>query len=202
MVKLLFSLSLFLAAFSCNNEDDNMQQNLFRNEFKVAISENNNFVVNDTLWINGLVSSRAFNSDLNDSVFIEISRSHQIELYKFVTPTEVYNVKDAISSFDLIHTNHDVSFLGICSNGSLGIDSNLNMEGNLYKYKLGLRLLESGDYLINFGRQTIIQNAELNLNIANNYLMPNNNSLIGFNKCNSTSSTSTNLEGIYCFKVN
>ena len=196
---LLFCVFPFLMATQC---EEDTEQTIFRNNFKVKITNQSNLSVNDTIWIEGRVSSKVYNSQIGDSTFADYPEGLQISIYKFITPTQNYNAKDAIDKFDLMYPNQLIDFLGVCNNSTMTVTPTLNSTGNLYKFKLGLKAKYSGDFIIKFPYKQKIENTERNLNLINNYPSPNNNFLIGFNSCGSSTWAMETDIGDYCFKIN
>lgn len=196
---LLFCVIPFLVATQC---EEDTEQTIFKNNFKVKITNESYLNINDTIWIEGRVSSKIYNSQIGDSTFADYPEGLQISIYKFTNPTQNYNAKDAIDKFDLVYPNQLIDFLGVCNNSTMTIIPTINSTGNLYKFKLGLIAKSSGDFIIKFPYRQGIENSERNLNIINNYPSPNNNFLIGFNSCGSSSWVKETDIGDYCFKIN
>ena len=182
--------------------EEDREQTIFGNNFKVKITNQSNLSVDDTIWIEGRVSSKVYNSQIGDSTFADYPEGLQISIYKFTTPTQNYNAKDAIDKFDLIYPNQLIDFLGVCNNSTMTVTPTLNSTGNLYKFKFGLKAKSSGDFIIKFPYKQSIENAERNLSLINNYPSPNNNYLLGFNSCGSSTWAMETYIGDYCFKVN
>lgn len=195
---LLLFLTPLLMATQC--EDDG-EPTIFRNNYKVSITNQSSFNVGDTIWIEGRVSSKVYNTEIGDSTFVDSAGGLQISLYKFTTSTSNFNAKDAVDKFNLIYPQDLIDFLGICNNSTFTITPTLNSTGNLYKFKLGLKAEETGDFIIKFPYKQGIENSERNLNIINDY-PSQNNYLIGFNSCGNLSWALETDIGDFCFKVN
>lgn len=195
---LLFFAPLLMAT-QC---EDDTTETVFRNNFKVKITNQTDLNINDTIWIEGRVSSKVYDSKIGDSTFADYPDPLDISLFKFTTPTPNYNAKDAIDKFDVIHPNGLVDFLGMCTNSSMRITPTLNSDGSLYKFKIGLKAKDSGDFIIKFPYKQKIENTERHLFLITAYPSPNHNYLIGFNRCGYTTWELESDTGDYCFKVN
>jgi hypothetical protein len=175
-------LAALLMAFQC--EDDLEESTLVFNTYKVNITDQQNFTTNDTIWITGKISSKAFDLAINDSIFADNPRSDVFSIYKFIQPTNVSNCKDAIDKFDLTFEIGEFSTLPSCENAQLQVIPEIENNNMFYSYKIGLKPNSTGDYVISW-QDAMIQNVERNELIADNYPIENRIGQIGFNSCGS-----------------
>ncbi|WP_010664163.1 hypothetical protein [Marinilabilia salmonicolor] len=193
----LLIISTFLMAFQC--EDEN-QEILKYNDYKVNISPASSFSLNDTIWIKGIISSQVYNLSLNDSVFLESPNGDYFSIYKIFEPDGTSNCIDAMNKFKLILDKGDYS-LGRCKNADLYMSPVLEKDNLLYTYRIGLKPLLIGDYAISW-RNATIQNANRHKNVINNYPIQNSPNLLGFNSCGEISWRFLDeSEGEYYFRV-
>ncbi|XLS27802.1 hypothetical protein ACJD0Z_11410 [Flavobacteriaceae bacterium M23B6Z8] len=194
---LLGLLSLFLMAFQCDEESD---RNLRFNNFNVSVTPESVFTVDETIWIEGTVSARAFDLDLQDSILEDFDQADDFSVYKLITPNGVSNAKDALDDFELIFDMGDISFSPSCENGLVTAFPKLAKE-TLLKYRIGLKPLNAGDYVISW-RKAELRNENRNEEIITDYFMENQPGVIGFNSCGRTSSRLLNeSDGEYYFSV-
>lgn len=177
-------LAPLLMAFQC--EDEFEESTLVFNSFKVNITAQSNFSLNDTIWITGRTSSKVFDLTLNDSILAGNPRSDIFSIYKFIEPTEVSNCKDAIDKFELTFDIGQFSALPRCENAQLQVIPELESNSMSYTYKIGLIPNSSGDYVISW-EDGVIRNLDRNEFIINNYPIANHPNQIGFNSCNNVS---------------
>jgi hypothetical protein len=178
-------LAPLLMAFQC--DDDMIEESpLAFTSFKVNITPQSKFSLNDTIWITGKISSKGFDISLNDSIFAEKPRSDIFSIYKFIEPTEVSNCKDAIDKFDLTFDSGEFTALPSCENAHLEVIPQFESNTSSYIYKIGLKPNIIGDYVISW-QDGVLQNSDRNEFIINNYPIPNHPNAIGFIKCNSVS---------------
>ncbi|MHB0756962.1 hypothetical protein [Polaribacter sp. M15] len=183
----LFALSILLMAFQCEDEPS-VYENYEFNKIKVNITPKSSFKKSDTIWIEGIVSSNVYDKIIQDSIFYEIGFSPAISLYKLVKPeNNATNSKDAVDKFEIIYDTNKISFLGRCENSTFFPETELSDNEKNYKYKLGLKPLLKGDYIINFWNDSKILNTNLNDYILNDYRLINLDTKIGFNSCGRTS---------------
>lgn len=195
----LILVAPLLMAFQC--EDDFDESTLVFNSFKVNITAQSNFSLNDTIWITGRTSSNVFDLALNDSIFAENPRSDVFSIYKFMEPNEVSNCKDAINAFDLRFDSGQFSALPSCENAQLQVIPELENNNIFYTYRIGLKPNFTGDYVISW-EDAIIGNLDRNEFIINNYPIANHPNQIGFNSCNNVSWRFLNeSQGEYYFTV-
>ena len=172
-----------LMAFQC---EDDFESTLVYNSFKVNITAQSNFSINDTIWITGRTSSNVFDLALNDSIFAENPRSDIFSVYKFIEPNEVYNCKDAIDKFDLTFDIGQFSALPSCENAQLQVIPELETNNTSYTYRIGFKPNFTGDYVISW-EDGVIGNVNRNELIINNYPIVNHPNQIGFNSCDNVS---------------
>lgn len=176
-------LAPLLMAFQCDNED---VSTIEYNTYSLKITPQKTFSLNDTIWIEGRVSAKAFDTAINDSIFNDNNQANTFSIYKFMTPTELSNAKDAIDSFELIYDVGNFSFFESCENAQVFADAVLDNNRLFYTYKLGLKPKSTGDFIIS-GLESKIQNIERNLAIAENYPIERHPKQIGFLKCDAVS---------------
>ncbi|MFT4848889.1 MAG: hypothetical protein ACI83B_001425 [Sediminicola sp.] len=105
---------------------------------------------------------------------------------KFIEPTQTSNCKDAIDKFELINEVGYFSFLPACENAQMTATSEMTIDDSSYTYRIGLRALESGDFVISW-QNSKIDNENRNEYIIDNYPIEFHQNQIGFNKCGSVS---------------
>ncbi|MFN3639428.1 MAG: hypothetical protein ACK4UK_00785 [Flavobacterium sp.] len=172
-------VSVFMLAFQCDN--DPVSTKVF-NHFKVSVTPQSVFSLNDTIWIEGIASSKAFDTALNDSIVVNDFRGDDLSIFKFITPNNVANCKDAIDQFELLVVMGSVSFLPICENGQMTIEAQLNNEETLFKYRLGLRATSVGDFVLSW-TQGSVRNQQRNEFIAAAYPLSFHPDQIGMDLC-------------------
>lgn len=180
-LSLLCMRSLFLMAFQCDEEVDS---NLRFNNFRVSITPQKSFAINETIWIEGTVSAKVFDLDLQDSILEDFEQFDDFSVFKFVTPTRLSNAKDALDEFELVFDMGDFNFLPSCENAQITAFPKLAKE-MLLKYRIGLKPLNQGDYMISW-RSAEIHNENRNEAIIDNYHIENQHGTIGFDTCGST----------------
>jgi hypothetical protein len=173
-----------LMAFQC--QDDLEESSLVFNSYKVNITNQSNFSLNDTIWITGKVSRKAFDLALNDSIVTDNPQSDIFSIYKFIEPNELSNCKDAIDKFNLVFDTGQFSTLPRCENAQLQVIPEIENNNIFYAYRIGLKANSTGDYVISW-QDGIIQNLERNEFIMNNYPIENHPNQIGFNSCDNLS---------------
>ncbi|TQD39860.1 hypothetical protein [Haloflavibacter putidus] len=77
-----------LMAFQC---DDELESTLVFNNYNVQATPQASFSVNDTIWLTGLVSSKAYDLAINDSVFYNNPQADILSIMKFIEPTQTAN---------------------------------------------------------------------------------------------------------------
>jgi len=187
MLKKLWILILIvpiLMAFQC--EDEFEESPLIYNVYKAKVTPEANFSLNDTIWITGRVSSNAFDESMNDSVFSNSPQKDVFSIYKFFEPNDLSNVRDAINQFTLVFEMGQFSFFSACENAQIQVLPELENSNLFYTYKIGLKPVTTGDYVISW-QNTIIQNLDRNEFIIENYPIENHPDQIGFNSCGSVS---------------
>lgn len=174
----------FLLAFQCEEETESP---LVFNNYKVAITSQASFDLNDTIWIEGSVSSKAFDVILNDSLFVDYTQEDQFLVMKFVQPSLGPYTKDAIDYFDLIYETGAFSFLPICENAQISALGELSDDQLFYNYKIGLKPLVPGDYVLSWFHAEIF-NEDRNEQILTEYITAHNSEYLEFDKCGQGSS--------------
>lgn len=201
-LSLIFAIMPLLMAMRCNEDD--MEPRYYQNQFKISVTPQMSYTINDTIWIEGIASSKAFDTNINDSIiYLEHTLFDQFSILKFITPNQNSNCKDALNKFQLINDPDLLTFAGYCENADLTIISVLSPNELTYKYKIGLKALHSGDYVISWTTGSIITNLNRYEEIISNYPIVNQPNTIGFDKCGHTSSRYLNQSNHeYYFKVN
>lgn len=171
-----------LMAFQC---DDELESTLVFNNYNVQATPQASFSVNDTIWLTGLVSSKAYDLAINDSVFYNNPQADILSIMKFIEPTQTANCIGAINKFELINELGSINFLS-CENAELTVHSNITSDSLSYKYKIGLKALQAGDYIISW-QNSKLTNHNRNTSIAHNYPIEDHQNQIGFNKCGNVS---------------
>ena len=199
----LTSRALLLMAFQC---DDEVESQLEFNTYKVNLTANSPLSLNDTLWIKGRISSMIFDGAINDSIFNDNLGyvGNQFSIYKFMEPTPIANCKDAIDQFELIIDTGTYRFLPSCENAQISASPQLSIDQTQYAYRIGLKPLTTGDYLINWDYidSVFIQNENRNEALAENYPIANMPNTLGLEKCGITSSLDlNNTDRVFLFRV-
>lgn len=187
--KKLFKFVLFaplLVAFQC--DDELSVPDLVPNSYTVAITPQATFTLDDTVWISGTVSSTIFDNAANDSIFDPNPQLDTFAIYKLIEPAGEANAIDAIDAFELIFDEGQFSFIPSCQNANLEVLPQLNSDAGTYTYRLGLKALEAGDYVVSW-RGATIQNAQRNVSIMENYRLDNGPNAIVFDSCGAITST-------------
>lgn len=175
----LLLLSPILMAFQCDDDTDELRE---FNKYSVKVTPKRVFSMLETIWIEGRVSSKAFQYSTNDSIFNEKNNANTLSVFKFITPTENFNSKDAINKFDIIYERGTATFLPSCENAQMSVDAQLDSNELFYTYKIGLKPKEKGDYILSF-LDSNLRNQEKNIAIAENYPITRHPNQLGFNKC-------------------
>lgn len=176
---LLIILSPILMAFQCGNDEGDI---IKVNDYSVKVTPKSTFSLTETIWIEGQVSSKAYNLSTNDSVFNENNNGNTISIFKFNTPTENFNSKDAIDNFEIIYHTGTASFLPSCENAQMTINAELDNDQLFYTYRIGLKPRFTGDFIISFFDSNL-RNQDKNISIAYNYPIERHPNQIGFDKC-------------------
>jgi hypothetical protein len=179
----VFILMLFLMAFQC--EEDLEPQFAF-NKYKVAISPEASFSINDTIWIKGRISSYALDLNTNDSIFGIEPPSDSFGVFKLMTPADASNCRDALDKFELIFSTGDFSFISACENADLIALPELEADESFYSYRIGLKAMHPGDYVISLQDGNLL-NTNRNEYLIEDYPLVNYPGQIGFNRCGSVS---------------
>lgn len=198
-VILLLIFTPFLVATQCKRDYIDI---ISKNNYIIKITDKSNYHINDTVWIEGFVSSKVYNSAIGDSIFYDNIYGLSISLYKFITPTSNINANDALDKFELIYPIELLDFTGFCPNSTLTVKPILDSSRNFYTLKFGLKINQIGDYIIKFNYNQKIENSERNLNIINDYKLLNSPFILGLSSCNMISYTENTDIGDFCFNVN
>lgn len=186
---------ILLMSFQCNDE----HYEKVHPKPTIKVSENTVLKINDTIWIRGFVSSKLYDTQINDSVFYSNPYIESLSLMKLVTPNDLRNSVGAVKRFKLVNQIGTLN-ASSCKESSLSIKTVLNKD-RFYEYKIGIIPLNKGDFFISSSMGKII-NLNKNTNILNNYTTPNNNNFINFERCGVYNSRLTSeSESEYFFKV-
>ena len=194
---------VFLIFFSCGEPQcDCVTPKKIENFYKVSLTPKTNFkIYTDTIWIDGIVSSKVFDESIKDSIFSEIPIRDVISIYIFVSPTKDYNCVDAIDKFELIDDNNGILFFESCKSGTIIKNSKLSSNNSFFKYRFGLIPKHLGSYAISF-QSSKIKNINRNTSIVENYPIVDFPNQIGFNSCGNLSWRKLNeSEREYYFNV-
>lgn len=176
---LVLILSPILMAFQCDND----QEDRFEfNDYSIGITAKDSFSQSEIIWIEGKVSSNAYNLSIQDSVFSELNNGNVFSVYKFISPTEHFNSKDAIDQFEIIFDIGTASFLPSCENAQMTIHTVLDRNNLFYSYRIGLKPKFKGDYVISF-QDSKLRNTNKNIEISYKYPIERHPNQIGFNRC-------------------
>ena len=170
-------------AFQC---DDKLESTLEFNDYKVDITPASSFSLNDTIWIKGKVSSQVYDFSINDSIFNDNPQVDVFSIFEFIEPTQVSNCIDAVDKFELIFDIGEYSFLSSCENAHMQAFPALENNGSFYTYRIGLRPLLSGDFVVSW-QNGLIQNENRNEFIIGRYPIEDHPNQIGFNSCDNVS---------------
>ncbi|MDX1279082.1 hypothetical protein [Oceanihabitans sediminis] len=167
--------------------EDDVAENMFIfNKYQVEVTPESSFTMQDTIWIHGKVSSNVFDAAVNDSVFISTPEPDYFSIYKFITPTQDANCKDAIDAFELVVDTGQFMFLPSCENGKIEAHPDLESNNASYSYRIGLKPSSSGDFVISL-REGILENSNRNEFIIAEYPLEHHPNSIGFDSCGEVS---------------
>ncbi len=183
ILKLLL-LGPLLMAFQC---DDEIESDLKFNTFKASVTPQSIYSVDDVVWIEGYISSKVFDTSVNDSIFTETPGQDYFSIMRLIDSDPLSNSIDAIDQFELIFDRGVFDTVGFCENSEMTAQGVLNDDESLYTYRLGLKALQAGDYMISFDWRTTLNNTDRNEAIITDYLLTNHPNQIGFNKCGDVS---------------
>lgn len=183
--KILYILFLapLLMAFQC---EDDLEDIIKTNNYKVGLTTNKVFLINDTIWIEGRVSSMAFNETKGDSIFNDNNQGDDLSVFKFITPTEHSNTEEALDKFSVVVKKGSFSSTSSCENYNIIVDSELENNNLFYSYKIGLVPKQEGDFVIDFIASKM-SNSQRNLNIVDKYQIERHPNQVGFNRCGTLS---------------
>ena len=176
-------ISPLFMAMQCGEDD--AAATLSLEDVKVTISPETSLTLGDTLWIEGEVTSKAYNSESKDSIFNNLGRSNSIAVYKFVSPnleTKI-NTKDALNSFQIVNELGATYKTEYCPNADFSVESALSEEGLTYRYRIGIKAIDKGDFIITVGFQAKLLNTDRNVELLSAYALKDPG-MIGFNSCN------------------
>ncbi|MET1260728.1 hypothetical protein ABV409_15375 [Flagellimonas sp. DF-77] len=180
---LLATTPLFLAAL-CDPADELIGPSLERNAFKVRISEAFTYAVNDTLWINGKVSSMLVNSDTGDSVpSMEPSTRDIISVMRLVQGDDFSNTEEALDQFSAIASIGSTDVLGACPESELIAIAPIAASEAEFEYRVGLVALAPGDYVLSWLEPVRLRNGNLNTELLDNYPVSGRDDYLGLTKC-------------------
>lgn len=187
-------------AFQCD-EDFN---EIIQNEYNVKLTNQSNFSIDDVIWIEGKVSSKGYDVEMNDSIFLESPVIEDLNIMKLMqqnSTTNLANATGAVNDFVIVNDIGSNSS-GVCDLAAIVVTSELSVDEQFYTYRIGFKATTQGDYFISF-RKSDITNPNRNEFIFNPYVLTNNPNTIGFDLCGTTSSRLTNeSEREFFFTVN
>jgi hypothetical protein len=167
-------------AFQCEEELD--VSTTIPNTFEVTVTQAQTFALTDIIWIEGKVSTSIFDTAVDDFIFNENPETDFFSIYKLIQPVQLANSRDAIDKFELVFESGAFDFLPSCSNATMIAFPELEENNEFYSYRIGLKPLEAGDYVISWKNATL-QNTDRNEFIINAYSNPNDPNIIGFDNC-------------------
>ena len=183
--KILMSLALapLLLAFQCE-EEELMNRQIFNN-FKVQISVNSTFAINDTIWLDGRVSTRVFDEATGDSiVFQEYNLNDFLSVLKLKeSQNNNGNSVDALDHFAIVSQIGTTSSDFFCENSELSITSEISDDGSNFIYRIGLIPNALGDFVLSWNFESTILNDSRNLEIIDNYPVEGFERALDFNRC-------------------
>jgi hypothetical protein len=179
----LLAVAPLLFAFQCDEDPGPM---FTYNDYKVKISPSSSFAINETIWIEGRVSSQVYDLGTSDSIFMESPLPDVFSVFQFIEPTELANCKDALDKFAFVIDIGEYSFLPRCENATVQALPVLDDSEVFYSYRLGLKPLEAGDYVVSW-QSSALQNTNRNEFIIEQYPIENHPDQLGFNSCGNVS---------------
>ncbi|MFY0603727.1 MAG: hypothetical protein JXQ93_07235 [Flavobacteriaceae bacterium] len=185
----LLLLSPILMAFQCFDDE----YDIIQNEYNVTLTNQSNFAVNDIIWVEGKVSSKGFDTEVNDSIFLESPVIEDLNIMRLVQQNSITsqaNSRGAINDFVIVNDIGSNSS-GLCDLAAVIVTSELSADEKFYTYRIGFKATTQGDYFISF-RKSDITNSTRNESIFNPYRLTNNENVLGFDLCGNTSARLTN----------
>ncbi len=176
---LIFLFLPFLMAFQC--EEDEEPSYSF-NTFRVQISPESNFSLNDTIWVEGLVSSQVLDLETNDSITGIDPQTDNFGVFKFINPTDISNCQDAIDQFELVLDIGDTFGIPVCENADVLALPELDSDETSFRYRIGFKPITTGDFVFSF-RNAELRNTARNEVIIEDYPITNFPGQIGFQRC-------------------
>ena len=165
-------------AFQC----DKLEDDLVYNNFKISVTPQANFLLNDTIWVKAKISSKIYNADTNDSIpHVNPPIDEVLFVMKLIDSNTKANTEGALEKFEIIN-NLGEAFLWRCDKSDLRIEGTINSQGDSYNFKIGFVPLQAGDYVFSF-RDGKLTNSERNEDLIQNYLLDSNPNAIGFERC-------------------
>ena len=181
----LLAITPLLMATQC--EPDSPAPATIFNEFKVSITNDSNFILNDTIWVSGKVSSMAFDEEIGDSIFIEDRLRDYFSVLKLKEADNSGNSVDALDRFTLVASLGELEEREICPNSEVLVMGELSDDEQNYQYRLGFVPLEEGDSVLTWNFNSILTNFDRNLDIVEAYPIDGFDRALGLNKCSITS---------------
>jgi hypothetical protein len=196
----LLLLSPILMAFQCDEDG----YDIIQNEYTVTLTNQSNFSIDDVIWIEGKVSSKGYDTETNDSIFLESPIIEDLNIMKLMqqnSSNSLANSSGAVNEFVVVNDIGSDSS-GVCDLAAVVVTSELSADELSYTYRIGFRATTTGDYFISF-RKSDITNSNRNESIFNPYRITNNQNILGFDLCGRTSSRLTDeSEREFFFTVN
>lgn len=172
----------FLMAFQCDDEPENT---LVFNTYKVKVTPQASFSINDTIWLTGIISANVYDLAINDSIFYDRAQKDVLSVMQFIEPTQTSNCVGAIDKFELLNEIGNTNFLS-CENAQLTANPEITEDSLSYKYKIGLKALQAGDFVISW-QDSKLGNQNRNTHIIDTYPIEHHQNQIGFNTCGKVS---------------
>ncbi|WP_394750896.1 hypothetical protein [Spongiimicrobium salis] len=184
---LLVGLSPLLLAILCEEEDLGLEIGP-RNKTAVTLSAGPIFSVNDTLWINGKVSSMIATGTPGDSIANENAFIRDIiSVMRLKTADRNSNTREAVDEFQWVTRIGSIDFLGACPDSELIAQGPLTENGQEYEYEIGLVPVNRGDFVLSWLEPVAIRNTNLNTELLEQYQLEDNPNALGLTKCGITS---------------
>lgn len=151
----------------------------------------------DTLWISGKVSKMVYRPLKHDSIERPNAPTSVISAFRFKTPNQVTNTAGALSSMEIIPIQGNAAPDFSNTNCATSIAITMVKDGNFYRYKLGLKPKEAGDYTLKLFGTDSFTNTDLHRNIAAKY--PLSSGQIGYDFCGSNGWNAPQYKTDYSF---
>jgi len=176
-VIMLLVLLPFLTAMTCDNDYDPENAPISK-IFKVSVSPESTFTLQDTIWVEGIATSRFFDATTNDSISTTDKKvQSRLNIYKFVQPNPYLTAEGAVNKFKIISITGEFEPMSYCKNSNLQIFGELVPDAQYFSYKIGFKPLQTGDYIVD-AFDGIMTNTNRHTEIAEDYPLYNHPDLI------------------------